>query len=402
MSSPIKSLTIKKFPSLLSGRQKKFKTGSTELPSGTDSARELARALHPDFQYLTVAEVIERAPDCKSFRLIPDSNRGTKNLAYFAAGKYLTVFENINGLQVTRAYSISSSPKDSLDGKYELTVKGVEGGAVSNYILNNWTPGTEVKVSAPAGNFEYQPLRDAKTVIGLAGGSGITPFVSMANAVADSDEDFNLILIYGSRNEDNILFKDELDKIAGKTNKFKVVHVLSEPENSDSSSGFEKGFITSELIKKYAPSDEPYSIFICGPQQMYNYLDNELKSLGLEKKYIRRETFGEVHNPASFSDYPSDVPDTVNVTVTICDETKTVSGSTSDTVMQILEKQGIAVPSRCRSGECGFCHSHLISGKVYIPENLDYRRMADKMYDCIHPCCAFPLTDIVINVPAAK
>jgi len=131
MSSPIKSLTVKKFPSLLSGRQKKFKTGSTELPSGTDSARELARALHPDFQYLTVAEVIERSPDCKSFRLIPDSNRGTKKLAYFAAGKYLTVFENINGLQVTRAYSISSSPKDSLDGKYELTVKGVEGGAVS-------------------------------------------------------------------------------------------------------------------------------------------------------------------------------------------------------------------------------------------------------------------------------
>ncbi len=400
MASPIKSLTVKKFPSLLGGRQKKFNSAPATVPSGTDSSRELAKALHPDYQYLTVAAVKERAPDCKSFTLVPDPEKGTKGLAFFGAGKYLTVFETIDGMQVARAYSISSSPADSLEGKYELTVKEVGGGLVSNYILKNWTVGTSVKVSAPAGNFEYQPLRDAKTVIGLAGGSGITPFVSMANAIADGDEDFNLILLYGSRDEANILFRDELDAIANKCEKFKVVHVLSDA--SDLPDGMEKGFITSDLIRKYAPADGDYSIFICGPQQMYDFLDKELKSLGKERKFIRRETFGEIHNPKQFADYPADVPETVNITVTIQDFTATVTGSTSDTVMQILEKQGIAVPSRCRSGECGFCHSHLISGNVYIPKSLDYRRMADIPYNCIHPCCTFPLSDLVVNIPAAK
>ena len=70
--------------------------------------------------------------------------------------------------------------------------------------------------------------------------------------------------------------------------------------------------------------------------------------------------------------------------------------------VKILEKNGISAPARCRSGECGFCHSHLVSGKVYVPKHLEYRRLADYKFDCIHPCCSFPLTDIEINVPAAK
>ena len=60
------------------------------------------------------------------------------------------------------------------------------------------------------------------------------------------------------------------------------------------------------------------------------------------------------------------------------------------------------IPARCRSGECGFCHSHLLSGKVYVPEHMEYRRMADYKFGCIHPCCSFPLTDLVLNVPPAE
>ena len=178
--------------------------------------------------------------------------------------------------------------------------------------------------------------------------------------------------------------------------------MLSEKTAGRMRKGTEKGFITADLIKKYAPTDEPYSVFLCGPQQMYAFVDKELETLGLERKYIRHEMFGEFHNPASQPDYPSDVPETVQITVTIQDETTTVTGSTGDSVMQILEKNGIAVPARCRSGECGFCHSHLLAGKVYVPKNMEYRRMADHKFDCIHPCCSFPLTNLVLNVPAAR
>lgn len=398
MAGNFKSLKAKNFFPMLGDRQKRFESGKAVLPDIDDNAMALAKALHPKRQYLVIEKITERGEDCRSFTLVPDTEKGTTSLAYFGAGKYLTVFETIEGMPITRAYSISSSPKDSLEGKYVLTIKLVDGGLMSKYIFDTWKVGSKVEVSAPAGNFEYQELRDAKKVICLAGGSGITPFVSMANAVKDGDEDFEMTLIYGSRTYDNILFREELDAIAKECDKIKVVHVLSEEEKD----GTEKGFITAELIKKYAPENEDYSIFLCGPQQMYNFLDGELKKLNLPKKFIRHEMFGEFHNPASQSDYPAGVPEEVKITVKIQDETYTVIGKSGDSVMQTLEKNKIAVPARCRSGECGFCHSHLLSGKVYVPEALEYRRLADYKFGCIHPCCSFPLTDLEIEVPVAK
>jgi len=401
MASPINSLKSKNFLPMLGDRQARFKKASAELYDVPDQSRVLAKALHPHRQYLKVAKVTPLPGDCKSYTLVPDPERGTSALAYFGAGKYLTVFQNINGVAAARAYSISSSPKNSLEDFYELTIKRVEGGLMSGYILDNWAEGTEVETSAPMGNFEYQPLRDAKTVIGIAGGSGITPFLSLAKAIADGDEDCTLTLLYGSRDKENILFKAELDEIAKKTDKFRVVHVLS-AQSGRLPKGMEKGFITSELIKKYAPENDNYSVFLCGPQQMYAFMDEELKKLEIERKYIRRETFGEFHDPAAMSDYPENVPETVNITVTVMDETQTVTGKTSDSVMVTLEKNGISVPSRCRSGECGFCHTHMLKGEVYVPEAMEFRRLADKQFGCIHPCCSFPLTDLVLNVPAAK
>ncbi len=396
----IKSLKAGKFISLIGNRQKKFDSASAEMPKYEDNAMAIAKAIHPKCQYLKIENVKEMSADCRTYKLVPDTEKGTTSLAYFGAGKYLTVFENIDGMPVTRAYSISSSPKASLEGYYTLTIKLAEGGLMSNYIFDNWTVGTSVKVSAPSGNFEYQELRDAGTVVCVAGGSGITPFVSMANAIADGDEDFNMILLYGSRNYENILFREELAEIEAKCNKVKVVHVLS--DDNGEYEGTEKGFVTAELIRKYAPENEAYSVFICGPQQMYDFLGEELKKLSLPKKYIRHEMFGEVYNPSRFEDYPAGAPETVKITVTIQDMTKTVEGSRDDTVLRILEKNGISAPARCRSGECGFCHSHLLSGKVYVPKNMEYRRLADYKFDCFHPCCSFPLSDLVINVPASK
>ncbi len=400
MADNFKSLKSKKFLAMLPDRQARFNEGKAELVEIEDNAMVLAKALHPKREYLKIESITERGEDCRSYTLVPDGER-TKSLAYFSAGKYLTVFETIEGMPVTRAYSLSSSPKEALEGKYVLTVKLVDGGLVSKYIFDNWEVGYEVEVSAPLGNFEYQPLRDAEKVICLAGGSGITPFISMANAIADGDEDFELTLLYGSRNYKSVLFAEELAELEKKCDKIKVINVISDSK-ARARKGDEKGFITAELIKKYAPENEAYSVFICGPQQMYDFLDGELSKLNIEKKYIRHEMFGEFHNPASQEDYPDGIPEKITVKVKIQDKVYTVEGNSADSLMQTLEKNGIAVPARCRSGECGFCHSHLISGKVYVPKHLEYRRLADYKFGCIHPCCSFPLTDIEMEVPAAK
>lgn len=362
-----------------------------ELP-----ANWLAKNLHPTHQYFIIENIRDLGEGVKCYTFVPDPDSETDHVAYFQAGQYLSVNLNIDGKYMTRAYSISSSPKMALEGKIELTIKLVPDGFVSNWIQENWKVGDKVDTSGPLGEFAYEPIRDAETVIGIAGGSGITPFLSMARAIADGDEDFDLILLYGSQKADSIVYKAELDELEKATDKFKVVHVLS----NDDSAGYEHGFITAELIKKYAPEGD-FSVFMCGPQAMYNFVNAELPKLGLRRKYIRNELFGELHGPKAMDEYPKNktVPDTITIKVIQNGEETTITGSSDDSVLVILEKAGVKAPSHCRSGECGWCHSRLISGEVFCPSSIDGRRKADKKFGYIHPCATFPLSDLTIEVP---
>ena len=378
-------------------RQAKIEAAPAKALPATDSyvPNQIAKALHPGTQYLKVAKIIEHSADVKTFWLEANADKGTKALAWFSAGQYLSISLEVGPVKMTRPYSLSSSPREALEGHYSLTIKRVEGGLASNFILDNWTVGTEVTASEPLGVFTYEPLRDAKTVIGIAGGSGITPFRSLAKAIADGDEDATLILLYGSRTMADAVFQEEFKALEGE--KFKLVNVLSHEEAEDC----EKGFITAELIKKYAPEGD-YSIFLCGPQAMYNFVDKEIETLGLRKKFIRHELFGEYFNPAKEADYPADVAPEFKITVRIAGNEQTINAPADTSILRSLEAAGIAAPAHCRSGECGWCHSKLVSGEVYCPKSVDGRREADYIYGYIHPCCSFPLSDLVIEVPPVR
>ena len=364
-------------------------------PLRSYKANELAMALHPQRQYLKVAEVIQRAPDVKSFLLEADRDRDTESLAWFSAGQYLSLDLTVGNVTLTRPYSLSSSPRESLAGRYMLTIKRTEGGLASQYILDNWRPGTALTASAPLGNFTYEPLRDARRIVGLAGGSGITPFRSLARAIADGDEDAELTLLYGSRTLRDALFQDEFEALAGACPGFRLVNVLSD----EPAAGCESGFLTADLIRRYAPADGPYSLFVCGPQAMYNFVDKEIAQLGLRPKYIRHELFGEYRNPGRDPAYPQDKGQCFELTVRICGEERKLPCPANDSLLCTMERGGIAAPSHCRSGECGWCRSRLVSGEVYVPAAVDGRRAADHAFGYVHPCCTFPLSDVVLDVP---
>ncbi len=388
------------FTKMIPTREQRIQSASAKpVPElDTYAPNRLAKELHPDKQYVKIARITERGNDVKTFTLVPDKEKGTEKLAYFSAGQYLSIELKVGDATITRPYSISSSPKDALDGRYELTIKRVDGGLATNYILDEWTEGTELTVSAPEGEFCYEPLRDAETVVGIAGGSGITPFVSLANAIADGDEEANLVLLYGSRTADEILFKAELDEIEKKCDKVKVVHVLS----AETKDGYEHGFITAELIKKYAPNKE-YSVFMCGPQAMYDFVDKETEKLHIRRKFVRHEVFGEYYNPDKNADYPVKAKGSrFNLTVIIRDEKYEIECDANETVLNAIERAGIKAPAKCRSGVCGYCHSRLIDGKVYVPKSVDGRRLADYDYGYVHPCCSFPISNVTIDVPPTK
>jgi len=337
----------------------------------------------------------------KSYVMTFDSEAGTNELAWFSAGQYLSITLEIGNHKLTRPYSISSSPKDSTNGKYMITIKRVGGGLASEFILDNWAVGTKVVASAPLGQFTYEPLRDGKTIIGVAGGSGITPFRSLAYAIADGDEDASLVLLYGSKTLEEAVFSDEISKLASTCDRIKLINVLSDEQSAAPSAapsaGCEKGFITADLIKKYAPSSD-YSIFICGPQAIYKFVDSEIATLGIASKYVRHELFGEYFNPSNDAQYVAPASETVSITVRQAGLESTISASINTSILRSIEASGILCPARCRSGECGWCHSKLVSGDVYIPKSVDGRREADIKFGYIHPCCTFPLSDIVIEV----
>jgi len=391
----LKTLGVGPFLGQVKLREKMIAEASTEIPTSVYNANILAKKLHPHVQYAVVSAVAEHA-GAKSFTLAPDAEKGTEELAYFRAGQYVSIALDIGEAKLNKPYTIRSCPKDALNGSYTITVKRNAVGFASDYILDNWQVGTKVKLSAPLGEFYHQELRDARQVVALAGGSGITPFYSMAAAIADGTEDFCLTILYGSRTKNAILLGDELEEVAKRSGgKVKVVHVLSDEQ----AEGCESGFITAELIKKYAPEGD-YSVYLCGPKAMYAFAGAELAKLGLKARRIRKELPGEYGDPTGDAAYPKDAADkTYVLTVLIRGETLTVSCRAAQTLLDALEKAGIRAPSHCRSGECGWCHSRLVSGDVYIPEDADGRRAADKKFGWVHPCCSYPLSDVTLDVP---
>ena len=390
----IGKLDMLKFKNMKKVREQAIQAAPAKEVNGDFPINMNAKALHPDFVTLVVDEIIDRgAANAKTFVF---KSKDGKALPYFRAGMYLNLKLHLDGSLVTRSYSLCSSPKKALEGKYAITVRSNPGGFVADRLLAELKVGDEVISSCPQGFFYYEDLRDCPTVIGLAGGSGITPFLSMAEAIADGTEDFNLVLLFGSRDVDNILFREELDAIAAKTDKFKVVHVLSDVEVE----GYEHGFITAELIKKYAPAGEEYSVFLCGPEGMYKFLKPEIEKLGLPERLFRRKLIDVTKSVWESEGYPVECKDKVfNMTVKQGDAEYKVPCCANEPILVAIERAGIKAPSRCRSGECGWCRSKLISGTYFVPAENEMRRWADKEYGYIHPCSTFATSDLVIEVP---
>ena len=366
----------------LTERKQFIDSAPAVLPTRTDDfgVNKVAKSLHPKEQKLVISRIEEHADIAKSYYF-----KSETELAYFKAGQYLTFKLEIGNSVVTRSYSIASSPASALNGEYQITVKRIADGFVSDYILDNWNVGDEVIAYAPEGNMTYSPLRDAENIVAIAGGSGITPFLSLARAIDQGDEDCTLTLLYGCRTSDEILFKAELDSLSEKNEKINVVYVLSHSDEE----GYEKGFVGADIIKKYAP-EGLYSIFVCGPGGMYKFLETELPKLELERKYIRFEVFS--------SGKKTEEPREFSITVINRGNESVIKASSNETVLCAFERAGIEVPARCHTGECGFCRSKLVSGKVYIPEGEDKRRVADMQFNFIHPCCCYPESDLVIRI----
>ena len=378
---------------LMKARQAWIDAASTDFDM-SDRAADIAGAIHADFVLANIVAVKDETPSSRTFTLKAAEGY---HMPYFNAGQHISVKFLINGKWVTRPFSVSSAPKATDDGLLQLTLRKMPGGYVSGWVWDNWKVGTEVRFDGAFGEGYYNALRDSKHVVGIAGGSGITAFRSIALDMAASHRPEKFTILYGSRNENDIIFFDELNEIAAASNgAVEVFNILSEP--GDGWAG-ETGFISADIIKKLVPDWDSVTYYVSGPQPMYDFLDGEFAKMGVKERRIRKEEYGETADITKSPLYPKGHEnETFKITVCFGLDEQVIDAKATDTVVVSLEKAGLAPDTHCRSGACGWCRSLLISGEVWQRPQSDGVRASDKDYGYFHPCSAYPMSDLVIEV----
>lgn len=371
-------LDLIRFKKLVPNRRERFKNGSDSPLPKTYKVNEAAKIIHPGFRKAVLTEIRDETADTKTFFFRTDKP------FVFKAGQYATLGCKVGDSEVSRPYAIVGTASDALDGKLGFTVKKT--GFFSGYLFDEAKVGDEFTVGDPSGEFYYEPVKDAEKVVAIAGGSGIAPFYTLACAIADGTEKLDLTILYGARTSADFALKKELDALAA-IGKIKVVYVTSDEKKA----GFEHGFIGRDLITKYADGD--FTVMMCGPDAMYAFLDKELAALNIPLRRIKKEPNCVGARDVAEKEY--------KLTVHIGFDTYEVPAKSTETLLVAMERAGLKVPSKCRAGGCGFCHSRLVSGE-YSLAGADKRRLADLKFGYIHPCCSYPDSDMELVVPKAK
>ena len=366
---------------------------ASAVPDPKDHIREIADLLHPESMQLRVTEIRQTSPYSKTFRF--ESEDG--HIPVFQCGQYVSFRLAIGGSLLSRPYTISSAPFEARGERpfFEITVRRNRPYFVPDWLFENVKVGDVLEGALPFGTFYWEPLRDSRDIVALAGGVGITPFYSMAKEIAFGKmKGCRLTILYGSVKQDDIVLKNELEAIESSCPDVKVVHVLSDEPGWTG----EKGFISREIIEKYSAPDCTY--MFCGPYPMFTFVQKAMDEMGVTGRRFRHDA---VNNPADVTmlpGYPKGRETEMHtITVVRGIHEDVIEASGRESVAVALERAAIKIDTHCRNGECGFCRSQLISGEVFVSPVGDGRRLMDKEMGWFHPCSAWPLSDLKIRIP---
>jgi ferredoxin-NADP reductase len=361
--------------------------------TGTDFSEQKGKTtgdiakLHPKRLNLTVSEIFQDTASTKTFRLTSND----KVLPPFQAGQYINLYTTIDGVETARPYAISSCPTQR--EYYDLTVKLVDGGFVTNYLLgDDVKEGQQFSATSPMGTFYHNPLFHGDDLVFLAGGSGGAPARSMIESVLNRGLNINFHLVYGNSYENDVIFQDTFRELADKHDNFQLSEVISRP--TDSYEGL-SGHLNKDLLTELLDGDvSKKTYYICGPTPFNDFCVEQLKALGVEDKRMRIECNGPPKKPSCLDGWPEVVAEQDEITVTVKGRGQFVAKA-GEPLLNSLERNGYTVENACRSGECSLCRVKILQGEVFNPPE-SLLRKSDKEFGWIHSCVAFPTTDIEI------
>lgn len=289
----------------------------------------------------------------------------------YQPGQFLTLILPIKNEEVRRSYSLCTSPY--CDEFPAITVKRVETGVISNYLNDHMKTGDIFDVMAPAGHFVPNlDRRNSKRYVLFAAGSGITPIMSILKSILDQEPESQVHLIYQNRNEQSVIFKDELEEIREKYEEnFHIHHILSQPGASwKGLKGRLDEAITGDLLMDIAGNKvATCEFFICGPAGFMNMILETLADFDVPENRVHKESFyNSVPTPKTAHVPEPAVSEATMVTIVLDGVTYEVNVPGNKTILEAALDQDIDMPFSCQSGLCTACRGRLLAGEVEMSE----------------------------------
>jgi ring-1,2-phenylacetyl-CoA epoxidase subunit PaaE len=350
------------------------------------------------YYFLKIKEVTRETPDAVTIHFWHPLNEVIK----YKPGQFLTLIMPQGATKVRRSYSMSSSPYT--DVSLAISVKRVQGGFASNYLNDEAKEGDVVEILEPMGNFV--PTIDAeqkRTVVLIGAGSGITPLMSIAKSILMVEPDSNAYLLYGNRNENSIIFNEQLDALKVKYgDRFQLAHTLSQPLNGWTG---EIGRLNKTQILKLLENLPKVDIattdyYICGPEEMMEEAKRALDVIDIPTDRIHKESFltattAKAHGEVEQAGTDDDSPKGHEVTVLYEGSEYKFRVEPHQTVLEAALDLDIDLPYSCQAGMCTACMGRCVSGKVQLDEE-DALSKAELEAGFILTCVAHPMSDDVV------
>jgi ring-1,2-phenylacetyl-CoA epoxidase subunit PaaE len=318
----------------------------------------------------------------------------------FTQGQHLTLKETIAGSEQRRSYSICAGPSD---GELRVGIRKVPGGVFSTWLAESLKVGDTLQVMTPEGRF-FVPLDAAASrhYLGIAGGSGITPILSIMKAVLSAEPKSRFTLIYGNRKQRSTMFTEEIEDLKNRYLSRLTLHMVFSQEATDLPlyNGRLGRAKIGEFLAALVDAEDIDHAFVCGPHGVNDEAEAALLGAGVAAERIHIERFGipDESGPGRAAVQPVREGDAADARITIIRD-----GLSRDidfhaeqgNILDAAAAAGLEVPFSCKSGVCCTCRAKLLEGEVRMERNFALEKH-EVAAGFVLTCQAHPLTERVV------